>query len=84
MLRGREYAGSQNIYLFDTADGNEIKVVAQEAIATANARTINAELALGFAAGLAWVPHPIQNRTPAELAGIADATIDSILALIRR
>ena len=51
MLRGREYAGSQNIYLFDTADGNEIKVVAQEAIATANARTINAELALGFAAG---------------------------------
>ncbi|MDA0663951.1 MAG: hypothetical protein O3B08_14100 [Proteobacteria bacterium] len=40
--------------------------------------------ALGFAAGLAWVPHPIQNRTPDELARIADETIESILSLIRR
>ena len=55
--------------------------VASEAFREAAAAQIRA---LGFAAGLAWVPHPIQNRTPAELAGIADATIDSILALIRR
>jgi hypothetical protein len=40
--------------------------------------------ALGFAAGLAWVPHPIQNRTPAELAAIADAAMERILALIQR
>lgn len=40
--------------------------------------------ALGFAAGLVWVPHPVQNRTPAELAAIADATMERILALIQR
>lgn len=39
---------------------------------------------LGFAAALTWVPHPIQNRSRAELAAIADATIAPILALIRR
>jgi len=38
--------------------------------------------ALGFAAGLAWVPHPIQNRTPEELAGIADTVLDRVLDLI--
>lgn len=40
--------------------------------------------ALGFAAALVWVPHPIQNRTPQELEAIADAAMDRILALIRR
>jgi len=39
---------------------------------------------LGFAAGLAWVPHPVQNRTPAELAALADVTMERILALIQR
>ena len=38
---------------------------------------------LGFAAALAWVPHPIQNRSAAELAAIADATIERIVALIQ-
>jgi hypothetical protein len=40
--------------------------------------------ALGFAAALAWVPHPIQNRTPEELKAIADAVVERILALIQR
>lgn len=40
--------------------------------------------ALGFAAGLVWVPHPVQNRTPAELAAITDAAMERILALIQR
>ncbi|MBL8376517.1 MAG: hypothetical protein JNM79_01455 [Burkholderiales bacterium] len=40
--------------------------------------------ALGFAAGLVWVPHPIQNRTPAELAAIADTAVEQILAMIQR
>lgn len=40
--------------------------------------------ALGFAAALVWVPHPIQNRTPAELAAIADEALEKILSLIRR
>jgi len=40
--------------------------------------------ALGFAAALVWVPHPIQNRTPEELAAIADAVLERILAMIQR
>ena len=40
--------------------------------------------ALGFAAALAWVPHPIQNRTSAELAAIADSALERILGLIQR
>jgi hypothetical protein len=40
--------------------------------------------ALGFAAALAWVPHPIQNRSAAELEAIAEATLERILALIQR
>jgi hypothetical protein len=40
--------------------------------------------ALGFAAALVWVPHPIQNRTPQELEAIADAAMERILALIQR
>ena len=40
--------------------------------------------ALGFAAALVWVPHPIQNRTPQELEAIADATMEQLLALIQR
>jgi hypothetical protein len=39
--------------------------------------------ALGFAAALVWVPHPIQNRTPHELEAIADAAMDRIVALIQ-
>lgn len=40
--------------------------------------------ALGFAAGLVWVPHPIQNRTPAELTEIAEVALERILGLIQR
>jgi len=32
---------------------------------------------------LHWVPHPIQNRTPEELAKIADDAIDAVLKLVR-
>jgi len=39
---------------------------------------------LGFAAGLVWVPHPVQNRTRAELAALADRALPGILALIER
>ena len=40
--------------------------------------------ALGYAAALAWVPHPIQNRSAAELEALADAAMERILALIQR
>jgi len=38
--------------------------------------------ALGFEPAIVWTPHPIQNRTPAELDAIADAAIESALALL--
>ena len=38
--------------------------------------------ALGFEPAIVWTPHPIQNRTPAELDAIADAAIGSALALL--
>ncbi len=37
---------------------------------------------LGFEPGIVWVPHPIQNRTAAELEQLADGAIDPILAMI--
>jgi len=37
---------------------------------------------LGFEPAFAWVPHPIQNRTPEELAAIADAALEDVLKLI--
>ncbi|MRG71888.1 hypothetical protein GH722_08905 [Alphaproteobacteria bacterium HT1-32] len=38
--------------------------------------------ALGFTADLVWVPHPIQNRTPEQLAEIAEKAIAEILQKI--
>jgi ABC-type amino acid transport substrate-binding protein len=40
--------------------------------------------ALGLDPAIVWVPHPIQNRLPEELAAIADAAIAPILARISR
>jgi len=39
--------------------------------------------ALGFDPAMVWVPHPIQNRTPAELERLAVKAIDAILATMR-
>ncbi len=36
--------------------------------------------ALGFDPAIIYVPHPIQNRTAAELAALADGAIESALA----
>ncbi len=38
--------------------------------------------ALGFDPAIVYVPHPIQDRTDEELRGIADAALDSVLAMI--
>lgn len=38
--------------------------------------------ALGFEPAVVYVPHPVQNRTAAELAAVADAVIDSALACL--
>jgi hypothetical protein len=39
--------------------------------------------ALGFDPAIVYVPHPIQNRTPEELAEIADSAIEPALKLLR-
>jgi hypothetical protein len=38
--------------------------------------------AIGFMPGIVYVPHPIQNRTEAELREIAEQAIAPILAMI--
>jgi len=40
--------------------------------------------ALGFDPAIVYVPHPIQNRTPEELARIADDAIAPLLELLTR
>ena len=57
--------------------GCAVATEAFQPAAAAQART------LGFEPALAWVPHPIQNRTPAELAAIAEAVLDDVLKLIQ-
>lgn len=39
--------------------------------------------ALGFDPAIIYVPHPIQNRTAAELAALADGAIESALARLQ-
>jgi hypothetical protein len=36
--------------------------------------------ALGFEPAIVYLPHPIQNRTTAELHALAEAHVDAILA----
>ncbi len=37
---------------------------------------------LGFEPGIVYVPHPIQDRTDAEIRAIAEAAFDEVMALI--
>ena len=37
---------------------------------------------LAFNPAVVWVPHPIQNRTEAELANLAEQSITEILSMI--
>ena len=37
---------------------------------------------IGFEPAIVWVPHPIQNRTAAELEQLAEDTLEAILAAI--
>jgi hypothetical protein len=40
--------------------------------------------ALGLDPAIVYLPHPIQNRTTAEIHRLADDTVDRIVALLRR
>jgi len=53
--------------------------VATEAFKPAAAAQMKA---LGLEAAVAWVPHPIQNRTAQELEAIANNVIADVLGLI--
>lgn len=65
-----------------TLDGRGIPgcIVASEEFQPAAAAQARS---LGFEPAIVWVPHPIQNRTPAELEAIADAALASILSRIQ-
>jgi hypothetical protein len=39
--------------------------------------------ALGFEPAVVYVPHPIQNRTRAEIDEIADRAFDQVMALLK-
>jgi ABC-type Fe3+/spermidine/putrescine transport system ATPase subunit len=49
-LRGREYAGSQNIYLLDLVDGTEVKLIAQESPGEAAGMALNQPVTVHFSA----------------------------------
>ena len=53
-------------------------VASTEFVAAADAQAA----ALGFDPARVFVPHPIQDRTDAELAALADAAVDEILRAI--
>jgi hypothetical protein len=40
--------------------------------------------ALGFESAVVYVPHPVQNRTPEELAAMADEVLPRVLAVIQK
>lgn len=61
---------------FDTLGLPGVSVVTTEFRDAVAAQT----RALGFDPAIVYVPHPIQNRTPAELAALADAAIAPALA----
>jgi hypothetical protein len=39
--------------------------------------------ALGFEPGVVYVPHPIQNRTKAEIEAIADEAFAKVMAMLK-
>ncbi len=50
---------------------------------TAFEQAANAQAqSLGFDPGIVYVPHPIQDRTDAEIRAIAEAAFDEILGMI--
>lgn len=53
--------------------------VCSEAFQEAAAAQANS---LAFNPAIVWVPHPIQNRTEAELTGLAEEAMAGILAMI--
>ena len=63
-------------------DGRGIPGVSVVTTEFADAVEVQAK-ALGFDPAVVYVPHPIQNRTPQELARIADDAVAPVLKLLQ-
>jgi hypothetical protein len=63
-------------------DGRGIPGVSIVTTAFADAVEVQSK-ALGFDPAIVFVPHPIQNRTPEELARIADDAIEPALKFLQ-
>jgi ABC-type Fe3+/spermidine/putrescine transport system ATPase subunit len=71
LLKGREYGGSQNTYLFDLADGREVKMVLQESLGRAADFRVNEKGVLYFAAEDASIIGYADRERAAAAASIA-------------
>lgn len=60
-------------------DSNGVPALIVASTAFVQAAEVQAK-ALGYEPTIVWVPHPIQDRTDAELKAIADKAFDEIVA----
>jgi hypothetical protein len=60
-------------------DSNGVPALIVATTAFTQAADVQAK-ALGYDPNMVWVPHPIQDRTDAELKTLADKTFDEIVA----
>ena len=60
-------------------DTNGVPAVIVASTAFVQAAEVQAK-ALGYDPSIVWVPHPIQDRTDAELRQIADKAFDEVIA----
>ena len=65
-------------------DGSNLETTGIPALIVASTAFVQAAevqaKALGYEPTIVWVPHPIQDRTDAELKAIADKAFDEIVA----
>ena len=64
-------------------DTNGVPAVIVASTAFVQAAEVQAK-ALGYDPSIVWVPHPIQDRTDAELRQIADKAFDEVIARLTR
>jgi hypothetical protein len=62
-----------------TLDSIGIPVLVVSSTAFIQAAEVQSK-ALGYDPTIVWVPHPIQDRTDAEIRELADNTVDEIIA----
>ena len=73
---------SQHPGIIASLTQDEQRVLA-DAAWNGHARAVTLMLELGFDPAVVYVPHPIQNRTKAEIEAIADAAFAKVIALLQ-